>query len=1509
MSTAEAQAAGEPGDSPVIPPRRRRRRNNVLRVLWLSAYTILIRLSVICVTVTLFVYFALNSSFITRHVAALISDNISGTIQLEQLRFGPPPERLSIIGLSVLATDGEPVLSADWALIELPWWRIVERIVSGERGMALQLWRIRAVGASVRIDNSPHGQLRLAAAFADPDKPPSSEPAAPFRMRIDRLEAVGMNYAMHLPGIGVDALDGDFEGDMTLTVADGKTEMQYEAEGLLVPQIAMQLDAYDAAGLPQHASATVQISRIRGTLSQVDLRGVDVNMGESRITDGSIKLTWEPKLEAVIRHMAFNTSTADRFLSGMLGPPFACNVIGEGRLTWRAPMYIDGSFKVKGGGRVAGFPLQDYASEVKVRMGQRDEEFVGVDATNMVLHGFGGELKAPRLAYRMTPQKRHVVDTVLQFKDMSPAEMLGSDPVAMKGGAIAAVEGELSGSAKLRVDVGLVNGAKPLVDMELKMDADLQLARSERALYLRKALPKLYMRGGLRFAMGPERGMVTSLKDMVVAAAVRPDGRPDRRGRGEWIVADGIVDVQGPTTALRFEAQVPELRHLLEPLGVGGISGGVSLRKVAVEGSLKRPGISGDLQVRNLHARGYVINELRTRVQLEGGTVSLQRMSARLPEGRLEGDFSATLFGKDLGKQAAKRTVSGRNVRVIGLSLGPLLRKQGIHGYTGVASLDGARFDTDLTDPLARLRASGRLRLRDLQVLHQKVRKADTKVAFAGDQLTLTELAVELPPRHALVAVRAQGPVITGEVNLKLKDMSYDAQLNVPPIELASLGDIRHLKLPLRGEIGGHLSVQGNLRDMAMEADLTVAELAWGEIVIGDADVSLRKARGAPLTMSSKRFFKGLGLLKGSQVVFNRLVPKQLTLGLQATALDPFAMISMERPGGIKVKLNATSWVQVDLRPGKELFHIRTELPVGGAMVDPRHGLTPLNNTRPMVVDVYPDRVNIGSTFLAIGRDELEVCGTFLFPKPAIKRKAELQLYAAGTLDVIRLGPLADSMAAMDMRIDIAADPVVAKDPGAKCLTSLRGDRGALRIAGPMDALKPQGLLQLQRSSFTPRGMGRDIVLASGGQLNIGTRRNGQLEARIPEEHPIEVRLEDGWLKSWGFVRMQGNDLERIDLSLIANDISHLQPKIMSLNASGGLRITGQKLNKPIKDIKIRGDVQVTEAAYFANHDRLGMMVSGLAGRQVEGRSESILQRLPWLKEIKLDIGLRGRNIEALSRLPLIKTDIELRTDIHVAGTVGAPKLDGRVTLEPGSIITYSVFKRDFEVTRGTLDFKKTDTKWNQGYLGLSARSVIELDGGADATTASTMGIGLSSSGGGSSQDNKVAVKVDVSGTLAQLMGASSGRSDFKLKFSSTPPYEQGDIQALIVTGRPLTSGSGGVLGSRATINLLVDDVAEAVTKMLLGSWSPKVEFGVTTTGAISAKVRKNIGKAIKLSGQYFSATDKTETRAELSIRINEGWSMQGLLRHELSTSATAATGNVYEGKVRYKASLDGVLR
>lgn len=1498
-----------PGDQsrdwPARPPRRLR----LLRLLWVAAYTLVIRLSVIVVTTLLFAYFALNSAFVAGQVSTLISDVLPGTISIEQLRFGPAPERIRVIGLDIKAPDGAAVVGVQWAALELPWWRIVHGLIAGERGMDLHIWRARLVGTRVRLENDAAGRMKLVQAFADPDEPPSTKPPAPFRLRIDRIETSHTNCLMDMNGVRIEAEDGDFDGNFLFATSAGKAEMRYEVEDLLLTRAGMHLDAYDAAGLPQMASGSFQIHSMAGTLTEVDVRGGEVDLGATRVKDLSMHVSWVPVPKVEIRHMDARTSSADPFVAGLLGPGFGFEANARGALIWQAPLLLDGQMKVSGAGTIAGFPLRDFAGDIRLRMGHSETDRMQVDATDVALHGFGGALRTPKLVYRMTSTSRHVVQSRLLFDGMSPAELLGSDPVAMQGGAVAAVEGALSGRADLSVDVGLVAGGEPPVDMEVDLDVDLQLARAERALFLSKALPKLYLRGAMKLAVGPERGLSVTLSALTLAAAVRADGSPDRRGSAEWLAADGDLDLQGAGTALRLEARLPELRNILEPLGIPGISGGLELKKVTVAGSMQQPGLSAELRLRDLRAYGHAITDLQTRVVLSEGKVTLARLSARLPEGTLRGDFSATLFGSRVGEPAPQRLVSGRNVVVGNLSLGGLLDKQGVRDIRGTADLSGASFELDLARPMASIRASGQLTLRGLRVRHQGVARLETGLRFAKGRLDLADLVVELPARQTNGAPGARGPQITGDVGLILAGTRYHMDLDVPEVDFDDFGDIKRLNMPLRGQISGHLLVDGDLHDLAVTADLRVGQLAWGEIAVGDADVSLRKVRGEPMKLSSGRFFKNIKLLGGSEIKFRRLVPEQLAMGLQATRLDPFAMLAMERPGGIKVRLDATSWVNVDLRPGKELFNVRTELPAGGAVVDPRHGLSPLNNTRPMTVVVHPDRVDIGSTFLAIGRDELEICGAFHYANAAAGEQARLAMYASGTLDVIRVGPLADSMAAMDMRIDIAKDPVVAADPAAACLTSLGMGRGALRLAGSLDALVPHGVLQLQRSVLTPRGMGQDLVLSSGGRVIIGHDRNGELRTRIPEDHPVEVRVEDGWLKAWGFVQMQGNAAQKMDLSLMANDVSYIQPKVMSLTASGGVRIIGDDLTDADGDkdreVSVRGDVQLSEAAYFKNHDKLGMMVTGLTNRESEGGSGSVFERTPWMQAIKLDVGLRAANVEVASRFPLVKTDIELGAKLQLEGTAGAPRIRGRVTLDPGSQVTYTLVKRDFEITRGSLDFRGED--WKQGFIDLSARSLIDVGEDVDTTTTSTMGIGLQRGGGGFGQSNIVTVVVQAAGTLDQLLkatGRGAERKDFKLLFTSTPPYEQGDIQSLIVTGRPLTSGSGGVLGSRATINLLVDDVAEAVTGMLLGSWSPKVEFGLRADG-LSAKVKKNIGKAIKLSGEYSSTTERTETRAALSIRISENWSMEGMLRHELSTNAASASGNVYEGKAAYKVDLN----
>lgn len=1493
------QPSPQPNGAASGRPRGSRRRT-AFRLAWMSLYALSVRVAILAVTALLFVYFGLNSPSLARRASAMISDLLPGAVAFKQLRWGPSPGHLEVIGLQIDDPSGHKVLGAQGVQVELQWWAAIERALAGKPGLELWLSEVRLSQPDVRIETDERGRLRLVEAFVDSEKPDGGGKGAPFSLRLDRAMVEHGSYRLDMPGVTIEVHDLDFDLTFHLrTAPDEAPTMSWEARDILAGRAAMVLPALDESGLAQFPAGSIGVRAAEGDLWSVKVRTLSADLGATKVHRGDVDVSWRDLTRVLARNLKFDTSTQDPFLASMLKPPlFNARASGTGRVSWQTGNRIDGKFETRGSGVASGFDLADFEGKVTVRMGHSDLVRIAVDSTDFVAHGYGGTLRAPKMDYRLRTDGLQLVQGRVQAEGISPAELLATDIVGMKGSVALALDGKLDGTVDTKVRLGMRPGATPGLDLDVQLDTDLKLMRADKALVLPKAVPQLFAHGGVKFVMGPDVPMSVDLTQFTLSTSQDADTtRPSRRPGSQWLFGDGRIELQGGGTRLTLEANVPDLSKLLAPLGVRDVGGSIVLRKVSVAGELMQPSLRGQVHLKNLGAMGYRVDDLRTEVRLDGGTIGLRELTAQTPYGRLQGDFTAGLFAGGLGKMARSQPVSGRKVRLSNLKLGPLLQRFGVRGYSGTAALSGASFDLDLKDALSTLQFQGQVALLQAQALHQRLRRAQAQVSVRAGAVKLRGLEVELPPRHDQIAVQAAGPIISGELDYHLADNRYRADLTCAAIDFSQIGDIARLNMPLRGSLAGSVKASGDLRDVALEADVAVAGLAWDQIAVGDARVKLSKARGKPLTMRSERFFAGFDLLEGSEVHFRRLMPERMRMGIRAHKLDPYAMMSIEHPSDMKVRIDASSWVTVDLRKGKELYNVAIRLPSGGALVELGHGLDPLSNTRDTAVDVHPDRVDIGSTYLAIGRDELELCGTLRYPDAARGLKTRLSLFAAGTLDVLRTGPLTESMAALDMRVDIGRDPEVAKDPAAACLRSVKLGRGALRIAGPLDDLAPQGVLQLQRSTLTPRGFGREIILAGGGQLVVGTNRQGRLVVTIPEDNPIDALLDDGRVRTWGKAQVAGNALETLDVRLTANDITYLQPKMMSLATSGGLRLVGTHLNRPRKrDVLLRGNVNITEAAYFANHDRFGKMVSGVAGRQAGGGSQGLLEKMPWLGPTRLDVEVRGRNVEVLSRLPLARTEVELRTDLRVHGTVADPKIDGRVDIEPGSIVTYTLVKRDFEVTRGSLDL---GGDWREGFVDITARTVIEMDSGTDTTTTSTMGIGLGQRSGSSSLDNKVTITMQARGKLG-----ADNLKEFDIRLSSSPPYEQGDIQAMILTGQPLTGNSGSALGSRSSINLLVDDVAEAFTKALFSGLLDKVEVAPTTTGGFIAKVRKNIGKAIELSGQYLSTAEGTETRAAFSFRFQDNWSMEGLLRQTLTTSSGVTAGNVYEGKVRYRKVL-----
>ena len=438
----------------------------------------------------------------------------------------------------------------------------------------------------------------------------------------------------------------------------------------------------------------------------------------------------------------------------------------------------------------------------------------------------------------------------------------------------------------------------------------------------------------------------------------------------------------------------------------------------------------------------------------------------------------------------------------------------------------------------------------------------------------------------------------------------------------------------------------------------------------------------------------------------------------------------------------------------------------------------------------------------------------------------------------------------------------------------------------------------LTASRLVPRGYGREISLAAGARIDLSSDDQGRLRIDIPTKAALEGRIDDGRFRLWGHALLDGYKAEDLDVFFDGVDLAYVAPKEYALVFSPSLRFRGTRLGEErARKMLLSGEVIITEGQYSKSFDKFGKVIGGVRGRELDVYSEPLLDRMPWLGAIGFDLAVRGQNFEVLSRFPFGRTDLELGLDTRVRGSWAKPELYGRVEVLPGSLLTYSVVQREFEVTEGSIDFNgAVDKAW----LSLDARAEVTLEKDAAAAVSPTASVGPNLSSTGTGQANKVTVLVRVSGPLddPRLLN---------IQLSSIPTYDPADIQSLVLTGQLNTSGAGGSIGSRSSINFLTEDIAAAFSKMLLSAFVDSVSIGIPKAGGINAKVTTSLGKAIMLTGTvYQDGTGVRDTSATISIRLGEYWSLDGLLRSQPSSTSSSAgqNVNVYEAKLRYRVPL-----
>ena len=1517
-----------------MPPERARtarpRWRRVLRWFGRSLYLLLIQLVFGVITLGLLVYFAINSPSAAGRITDLVSDLIPGDLQVQAIRWGPSPGDISVLGVAIQAPGRRPVLAVREAHIQLAVAPLLSALAAGRNVLPLRIERLRLVGADVRIQQDEQGRLLLPQAFSDPDEPEDPKPGKPLALDVVDMAARDTTFFLEMPGIRLSASGADLKGSLSVRTHGDEVDVAYSARDIRIARAEVRPDAI--AQLPPLPPMMAEVAQVEGSLQSVALDGIDLyllhpgewfkpaDLVDSALVGAKARITLEPEIRIEASKVELVTSSRSTFLGPLLGDKFNAEAIVRGGFGLAPETGFTANGEVWGRGKVAGFQTDHLHGHVALQTGGPGAAGVRVVTTKLAVHAYGGRITTPRVVFRMDGQDdTMLVDGRFRIDDLLAAGPLTSEAVAMVGPVPLLLGGRLSGDLGTAVRLKLDPSKEPNLDLDVALDANLQLARSGLGTPYTAVLPQVHVKGGLAFGLGPGRGPIIDLDDALVHTGTA-DHTPAQLHKVEWIRASGRLDFAKQDSQLQVAAHVPQLARLLEPMGIRGVRGQVDLLPTKVRGGLDAPQLAGKLRVRNVVAKGYRLDRLDTGIELRGGTLKLTGLQAESEVARVDAEVEVGLFAGNFQTPQQPRMLRVRRLRVTRLDLAKATALAGLEvAIGGMARLDGGDVTLNLDTPKRGMRVTGKIHIDDLAAGGEVFPTVDVSVAVLGQKVVIPDLDVRLPTGKSLTATAAYD----------LGRQAWQVSARLPMTPLASLSALQAAKVPVRGSVGAVVSAAGDNRTLAVKADIDMQDIGYDlprtdkvtgqpmtpqRIDLGSAHLGIDKAADGPATFRSEKFFRRFKLLPGSQAEFSHQKPQQVVLKIGTVgAIDPFAVLGMQPPPGMLARIQAEVTTTLDLRPGAPLFRIEAKLPPHGAEIDVAAGLQTMRNTSAMVVTVLPDSVTLGSTWFDLGRHPLELCASYTFANEEAQRKDNLLIFLAGTIDVPRFGPLAETLAGVDLRFDILSDPAVAGDDRADCLQSARTGKGRMRVEGPTDAPRVQGVLQTRASRITPRRFGRDVVLSEGGRIQLSTASNGRtMTITIPRAHPLAGAIEDGRFATWGQAVLRQRAVtgadgkeastwlpDHLDFTLQGEDIPHIQPKMMTVAVSPNLRFRGSRLGESDgRRMSLVGDVKIEEGNLYQSFDRLASIVGSVRERQVEQSSKPIQETMPWLCEVDLDIRARGNNLEVNSRIPFGQVDVTAAANLRLTGTLCDLRVFDRleVVQGSGSQFTYALNNLVFEVEHAALDFTGDYTKPHLDVL--IKADIPDRSGGTRGRTGSSLGQALT-------PDNAGSVKVIT--VTVQITGVWGDPNNFNLIFSSNEGDPPADVLSLIIAGKRLADGGKG--GVTFKTDFLVNDVADALRKALLGKIVDNLQLDIdpatgAVTGHLSRRLGRDIGLGLEVEGGIGVASKYTAT---FDWRLGDRVSLNGLFRRQpdLTSQDLQKSVDVFDGRLRFKVPLE----
>ncbi len=448
----------------------------------------------------------------------------------------------------------------------------------------------------------------------------------------------------------------------------------------------------------------------------------------------------------------------------------------------------------------------------------------------------------------------------------------------------------------------------------------------------------------------------------------------------------------------------------------------------------------------------------------------------------------------------------------------------------------------------------------------------------------------------------------------------------------------------------------------------------------------------------------------------------------------------------------------------------------------------------------------------------------------------------------------------------------------------------AATFQGEFEKLIADGSLTWHPTTVELRGLSEPLTIQDGVVEFNST------SVKIREGSPINGGVLGGVFSLSGGMMLESFAPKSFDFSLWTHNISYAVPEMVNVTLDTDLRLAGQDI-EAVDSWKVSGNVEILDGLFYQNisvlERELTGRVLGAFNRRTEVYEASLLDEMPELEQLKLDVALKARDgFKLKNQIDRFGLDLEFRIDLHLANTIEDLSLTGDVDVIDGKVLFQG---ESFVVRTGTVRFS-----------GDASKPYVDVVAVADIRNVCSGDSLQNDFTGALALNGAVTTTSEVQDETYQISLNVKGNADnINILYDAVPYADQRDIISLILTGCTvdlLTASSA----SQPTLETLLGPLIGRLEKEIQEVVRVE-EFNITpgvnrTQLLISDDLTRRLSWRFKLD-KAFNDANSTGQSGQLEYQLTDRWAA---VLEESSYSDLNTSGRFQiDLKLKYRLPLD----